>query len=426
MILRLRRRLTIIFTSLTGIVLCLMLCVTFLMARQQYNNSMDALYQSTVTTVVTKLQVEHTIRDLWLATLEAESRCIIHIEDKGVPLHFPGAWKPLTDRKVLIERAKQDVQGIQLTSAPSSSVYTLQLNLTIEGDAGDTYQAAVVRIPANYGWYNLVLLQDISERQQHLLGLLLLYIGLFAAGLLALGVVNWFLAGRAIRPTAEAVRQQADFVAAASHELRNPLAVINASVFAARQQPEESARFLETAQRETDRLARLTGDLFMLAGSDAKAWSLSLRPVEVDTLCIEVYEQHHLVAVQKGHELVLNLPNEPLPTINADKERLVQLLAILLSNAMEYAPAGTPVVLDVQVQRHVLLFSVIDHGLGIPDEAKRRVFERFYRMDASRTDKAHFGLGLAVAQELAALHEGTLAVKDTPGGGATFTLSLPL
>ncbi len=426
MILKLRRRLTIIFTTLTGIVLCLMLCVTFLMSRQQYNNSMDTLYQTTVTTVVTKLQEDHTIRDLWLASLEAESRYIIQIEDKGVPLHFRGAWKPATNREVLIERAKQGVEGIQLTSAPSSSVYTLQLNFTIEGDAGDTYQAAVVRIPANYSWYNLILLQDISERQYHLLRLLLLYIGLFAAGLLALWVVNWFLAGRAIRPTAEAIRQQSDFVAAASHELRNPLAVINASIFAARQQPEEAPRFLETAQRETDRLARLTSDLFMLAGSDAKAWSLSPKPVEVDTLCIELYEQNHLVAAQKGHELVLNLPDEPLPTIHADKERLVQLLAILLANAMEYAPAGTPVLLDVQVQRRSLLFSVIDHGPGIPDEAKNRVFERFYRMDASRTDKAHFGLGLAVAQELAALHDGTLAVKDTPGGGATFILSLPL
>ena len=91
---------------------------------------------------------------------------------------------------------------------------------------------------------------------------------------------------------------------------------------------------------------------------------------------------------------------------------------------MEYAPAGTPIELKAVLHYHQICLAVADHGPGIPDEAKPRVFERFTRADASRTDKAHFGLGLSVALELARLHGGTLTCTDTPGGGATFTLTL--
>ena len=428
MLRRLRRRLTIIFTILTGVVLGAMLSITYLMAQQQYSSSMDMLHQNTVTSIVIKLQTERSIKDLWLATLETDSRSIIHIEDKGVALHFQGSWKTATDRGVLIGLAKAEAekQGVSLTSTPHSSLYAQQLDFALKGQTGEPYKVTVARIPIQYGWYNLVLLEDVSARSQHLLNQLLLYIGLGLIGILALYVVNWFIAGLAIRPTAEAIREQSDFVAAASHELRNPLAVINANVFAARQQPEEAPRFLEIAQRETERLSRLVNDLFMLAGSDAKTWSLSPKPVETDTLCIEVYEQMRLLASQKGHILQLSLPEEALPAINADKERLVQLLVILLSNAMDYAPAGTPILLKAELLHRNVQFSIVDHGPGIPDEAKKKVFERFYRMDKSRTDKAHFGLGLSVAKELAALHGGTLTLTDTPGGGATFMVTLPL
>ncbi|SDM81737.1 sensor histidine kinase [Acetanaerobacterium elongatum] len=428
MLCRLRRRLTIIFTVLTGVVLGATLSITYLMAQQQYSSSMDMLHQNTVTSIVIKLQTERSIKDLWLATLETDSRSIIHIEDKGVALHFQGSWKTATDRSILIGLAKAEAekQGVSLTGTPHSSLYAQQLDFALKGQSGEPYKVTVVRIPIQYGWYNLVLLEDISARSQHLVNLLLLYIGLGVIGILALYTVNWFIAGLAIRPTAEAIREQSDFVAAASHELRNPLAVINANIFAARQQPEEATRFLEIAQRETERLARLVNDLFLLAGSDAKTWSLSPKPVETDTLCIEVYEQMRLLASQKGHVLQLCLPEEVLPAINADKERLVQLLVILLSNAMDYAPAGTPILLKAELLHRNVQLSVVDHGPGIPDEAKRKVFERFYRMEKSRTDKAHFGLGLSVAKELAALHGGTLTLTDTPGGGATFIVTLPL
>ncbi len=414
---------------LTGTVLGLLLAATYVLANEQLLTANNAMYQSSLDTIAERLQYENAVRDLWLAELETQLHGIIHIEEMSVPLHFMGAWTPRTPRGSLIAQAKETAEkmGVGLSGAPSSSLHIRQIDFEMTGEAGEKYRVFVARIPKSIGWFNLILILELAGVNAQRWQLVTLYGGLFAAGLLGLWLVNWILAGRAIRPTAEAIRQQSDFVAAASHELRGPLAVISASLYAAKKDPHQGARFLEAAERETARLTRLVNDLFMLAGSDAKAWSLLTQPVELDTLCIEVYEQQRLLAAQKGHELMLVLPEEALPVIAADRERLVQLLVILLSNAMDYAPAGTAIELITQAHgSRSVRFSVVDHGPGVPDEDKKRVFERFYRLDKSRTDKAHFGLGLSVANELASLHGGTLSLADTPGGGSTFTLTLPL
>ena len=113
--------------------------------------------------------------------------------------------------------------------------------------------------------------------------------------------------------------------------------------------------------------------------------------------------------------------------MQGDAERLKQLLAILLHNALEHTPPGTAVTLRLCAggAKAPLSIAVADNGPGIADADKAKIFERFYRADPSRTDKQHCGLGLAVAQELARLHGAALRVSDTPGGGATFTVQFP-
>ena len=123
----------------------------------------------------------------------------------------------------------------------------------------------------------------------------------------------------------------------------------------------------------------------------------------------------HTVCHEQGHVLTLELPDEPLPHLSLDRERLTQLFGILLSNACSYTPKGTPIEICARSEPHFVELSVIDHGPGIPDPEKEAIFRRFYRGDASRTEKQHFGLGLSVAAELAALHAARLTVRDTPG-----------
>ena len=156
---------------------------------------------------------------------------------------------------------------------------------------------------------------------------------------------------------------------------------------------------------------------------------------EPDTLLIEAYEAFLLLCREKNINLILELPKEPFPPLLADRQRLEQVITILLDNAISYTPAGKEVRLKMykkEGSRRIsagyfrTVIEVADTGKGVPDEMKQRIFDRFYRGDASRKDKKHFGLGLSIAKELTEMHGGTLAVHDNPGGGSRFVVTLTL
>ena len=107
-------------------------------------------------------------------------------------------------------------------------------------------------------------------------------------------------------------------------------------------------------------------------------------------------------------------------------ERISQVLGILLDNAISYVPANGKIVLSLSQTETHFLIRVKDNGPGIPDSAKTSVFRRFYQADSARNNRQHFGLGLCIAYEIISLHKGTISVLDTPGGGSTFQISLPL
>lgn len=243
---------------------------------------------------------------------------------------------------------------------------------------------------------------------------------------LFLSLVGIKLIDRALRPAIESRRRQTEFIAAASHELRAPLTVIQANTATIRSMPERAAAAVETIASECSRMARLISDMLLLASTDAKNWPVTLAPMEVDTLLLNVYEAYQPVCAKRGFRLELKLPETPLPSIKGDAERLSQVLGILLDNALDYGETADnkAIELSAYFNKGRLTIDVIDHGIGISDEQKEHIFERFYRGDSARNAKRHFGLGLAIAKELIALHEGELVVLDTSGGGSTFRISL--
>lgn len=275
--------------------------------------------------------------------------------------------------------------------------------------------------------YEIAIAEDLSLQTRQIWMDGLWYLGLLLAGLALLFLANWFLAKLVLRPTAESLRRQTEFVAAASHELRSPLAVIRSSLSAAQSvdDAQDVEKFQNAAAEEAERMSHLVDDLLLLAGGDAGSWHLQKEPVELDTLLIDASEVYRPLVKEKQVKLCLDLPDTALPKVQGAAERLRQILAILLDNALQYAPGGTSITMRAAARKGKVVVEVADQGCGIPDEEKGRVFERFYRADKSRHDKAHFGLGLSVAKELAELHGGNLYAEDTKGGGATFTLVLP-
>ena len=187
---------------------------------------------------------------------------------------------------------------------------------------------------------------------------------------------------------------------------------------------EEAAHFAETIETEGKRMGRLIEDMLALSGTDSSRFAIHQTPVELDTLLLSAYEKFEPLARKKNISISISLPDEMIPPCPLDKERIEQVLSILLDNAISYTPEEGKISLSLQASNDKLLLQVKDNGIGIPDAEKEAVFDRFYRCDQSHKDKSHFGLGLCIAQEIIHMHKGKIFVTDTPGGGAAFSIVL--
>ena len=216
--------------------------------------------------------------------------------------------------------------------------------------------------------------------------------------------------GNILKPLEEGHKRQVAFVAAASHELRT--SNCNESRHIIYEEDASKAKiFLPYIEEECDRMTRLISDMLLLASSNAKTWTLEKEPVEIDTILIETYDMFCSCYNSKNYRLTLQLPEEELPIIFGDIERIKQIFAILIDNAMSHTPMEGVIALRAFNQKDYIIVEVEDHGPGINDEDKKLVFERFYKKDQSRNNKNNFGLGLSISKELAELHGGILLLR---------------
>lgn len=426
---KLRRQLTLLSAFLTGAVLVVMAVVALTLAEGQLLAGQTSNFQSNANGIVVKLQSDRIVSTTWLAQLEASEGLIISLRDSGTPLTFSGSWSPATDRSLLLTRAVEAARtyGVEPDTPPLSLIdITATPVFHVQGDSGERYLASVTLIPGSSGFQSLVLLKDMRGADHQLWLLRGAFAALVTVGVAALLALCWFFAGRAIQPIEESQRKQAEFIAAASHELRSPLTVIRTSASAMAVDPTRGEVLRQNIDGECARMSRLVDDLLALARSDAGSWSMARTPVDVDALLLETAELFYPVARQKGQTLTLDVPEAALPTVVGDPQRLRQMLSILLDNAFSYTPEGGTVTLRGAAEDRWLRLQVSDTGPGIPPEHAAHIFDRFYRIDAARTTKEHFGLGLSIARELATLHGG--ALRLVPGGppGATFEVTLPL
>lgn len=272
------------------------------------------------------------------------------------------------------------------------------------------------------GWdYDLTILHPGTPLKDIIRPQIKEYLSVWCSMLAAMSLVSLVMAKQAVGPVERSLKSQRNFIASASHELKAPLAVIQ--VNAETLQTGDTVRKQRVILEECDRMSGLILSLLSLASSDAGNWSMNTAQTDVDSLLIEIWEAFTEPARQRQIRLDLDL-EEGYPPIFCDRERLVQALSILVDNAISYSKPQTSVVLGARVKKEAIIFSVIDHGPGIPDSEKEKVFERFYTCDPSRTDKSHCGLGLSIAQEIVKAHHGTIRLTDTCGGGCTFEIEL--
>jgi two-component system sensor histidine kinase SenX3 len=219
-----------------------------------------------------------------------------------------------------------------------------------------------------------------------------------------------------------------DFVANVSHELKTPvgaLSLLAEAILAADSDVSQTRKFAERMQLEVRRLTDLVSDLVELSRVQGESHMRNSRPVLVKDIVNEAVDTMKLAAHQK--DITIDVANmTEVGAVFGDDKQLTTALRNLVSNAVNYSPAGTKVGVGARRLGDTVEISVTDQGPGIPEADQERIFERFYRVDPARSrDTGGTGLGLAIVKHVCANHGGDCTVWSRPGQGATFTLHLP-
>ncbi|HEY0094542.1 MAG TPA: GAF domain-containing sensor histidine kinase, partial [Archangium sp.] len=243
-----------------------------------------------------------------------------------------------------------------------------------------------------------------------------------AAGQVAVSVQN----ARLLREAQAALRVREEFMSIASHELKTPLTPLKLTLRSMERRIAQGQRVeassIGKSKRQVERLERLVNELLDVTRLEERQLSLQLAPLELGHLVAEVVDQFRH-SLERPFSLVV--PREHL-WVQADRERLEQVLVNLLENADKYSPKGESISVEVEALLGEARLHVRDRGIGIPTQDQSRLFQRFYR--AGNSSHRHFGglgLGLFISHSIAQLHQGALSMASAEGQGSTFTLGLP-
>ena len=268
---------------------------------------------------------------------------------------------------------------------------------------------------------------DVTNIHQTLKGL---YISLATAGLVCLLVcygLSLFLSHLCIVPIERAWKQQQEFVADASHELKTPLTVILANLAILKNHRHETfatnGKYLNYIEEEAGHMSNLVNDLLFLAKNDASLEPASMTRVNLSDILFNAYLSFEAVAYERGLHLDTDIEDDLY--LNGIPEKLDRLCAILIDNACKYTqPQGT-VTLSLHAKNSHIILTVHNSGAAIPKEHLPHLFERFYRVDEARTrSESGYGLGLSIAASIVRSHHGTIHAESSETEGTSFIVSL--
>ena len=274
--------------------------------------------------------------------------------------------------------------------------------------------------------------EDITSYYELLKTLLILLVAISILLLIVAAFAGHLLAGRAIIPIIQSFSRQREFVADASHELRTPLSILLTSVEVVQMDEDNhlspfSTQVLDDMKSEVKRMTKMVSDLLTLARADAGVTNISKENFDLNIVTQQIVRSFQPVADEIG--LILRVDSGNTIMIFADRERISQLLLILVDNAIKYTPSGGKV--DVFLKavagaKPGVNIIVQDTGVGITDVNIDLIFERFYRVDKVRSrQEGGVGIGLSIAQAIVDVHGGTIKVKSTMGHGSSFIVNLP-
>ena len=299
--------------------------------------------------------------------------------------------------------------------------------LSQEADEGSLPGYALRYLRQDDGLYTQIAFVDISLETAALRQMMASYLRIGLLSLLLLAGASFLLSLRVTRPVERAWRQQRQFFSDASHELKTPLTVIlsNAEMLETSDLPERESRWRDNILSESRQMKTLVEEMLTLSRTEDAQRKPTVADVDLSDLSEDCALAFEPVAFEAGKPLSWDVT--PALTVSGDGEKLRRLLSILLDNAAKYGAPGEGIVLSLRAERSQAILSVANGSGGhpIPPEELPRLFERFYRADASRGEQSGFGLGLPIAQAIAKEHHGALrAESDEQATRFTFTLPL--
>ncbi|HLD24585.1 MAG TPA: ATP-binding protein [Patescibacteria group bacterium] len=239
------------------------------------------------------------------------------------------------------------------------------------------------------------------------------------------GLLGYVLAGKTLQPIAEMVDEQNRFISDASHELRTPLTALKAGLEVNLRDKSltlESAKsVIRDSITEVNALTSLSDSLLTLAQYQKPNGSIKFEPINLSLIADEAVKRVTPLALQKDITIKVVGVSQKILGI---RQSLMDVLVILLDNAIKYSHPSDTIIIRVQKIDKKVSLSIIDHGVGIAKKDLPHIFERFYRADSSRT-RGGYGLGLAITKKIVDLHRGAITVKSTVGKGTTVTVTLP-
>lgn len=313
--------------------------------------------------------------------------------------------------------AKEDVEAVK----------NVVLNKGMKnGNVENTkYKLKFLKSQKSYGFIIVFLDNSFENRVFRWLIIASLSIGTLSLAFVFL--ISLYLANKALVPIKSSWEKQNAFIADASHELRTPLAVVNSNLEIVIENEEETvksqSKWLGNVQNELLRMNKLVEDLLFLARTDTDEEEMSMAPFNISNSISQTYEAFRALADNKG--LNFELFNKPDIVVTGNEGRIKQLLAIMLDNAIKHTSQGGTIELKLQSDESVYALTIKDSGEGIPKEYIDKIFERFYRVDKSRSrSQGGSGLGLAIAKCIVKEHDGSIDVVSEVGKGTEFRIVL--
>ncbi|MDE7323660.1 MAG: HAMP domain-containing histidine kinase [Lachnospiraceae bacterium] len=421
--------LTLLNGCITTLILIVMtLGCLFISESNMLKNKMYS-YQSDIYTIASYIEQQEIISNTWLSQLESGKKYYVSLMDNGTEfLYDTNKILESGERKQVLDKAwryyrDENSPMTHYTLSYKSSYASFILNGKNDSSVSPFgYCCFVIHMEKNASTLEILLAAPLETIQKQITRQRLLFLGIITLALIAIWIFAWIFTGKLLNPIEAGRLRQNQFIASASHELRTPLAVILSCAEAGLDR--DTCSELSTIKNEALRTSRLLNDMLTLLSCDTGHLDIKPATTQLDTLVLNACEAFESMAAAKHIRISASLPEEPLPDCICDSERIVQVLTIFLHNAVSYTPENGKICLSITYMGKYFEIKISDTGVGISDEEKIKIFDRFYRSEKARSDKNHFGLGLSIAYDIITAHHGNIKVTDTPGGGTTFLITL--